>query len=225
MKTALIIGASRGIGMEFVRQYREDGWRVFATARNEDGLAALRELDAEALKLDVTRVESLSGLSWQLDGVELDVAVYNAGVNSERTTGLAPITKDEFDRVFHTNVLGAMQVAPLVLPFVEAAGGSFGFLSSRMGSVELMESNGSWLYRASKAAVNSVVKAVSLEAQRATCVAMHPGWVRTDMGGENADIDVETSVSGMRRVLARAPGERATHNGGFYNYDGTPFPW
>ncbi|VVE60298.1 short-chain dehydrogenase [Pandoraea anapnoica] len=225
MKTALIIGASRGIGMEFVRQYREDGWRVFATARNEDGLAALRALDAEALKLDVTRVESLSGLSWQLDGVELDVAVYNAGVNSERTTGLAPITKDEFDRVFHTNVLGAMQVAPLVLPFVEAAGGSFGFLSSRMGSVELMESNGSWLYRASKAAVNSVVKAVSLEAQRATCVAMHPGWVRTDMGGENADIDVETSVAGMRRVLARAPGERATHNGGFYNYDGTPFPW
>ncbi|AJC15774.1 SDR family oxidoreductase [Pandoraea sputorum] len=225
MKTALIIGASRGIGMEFVRQYRADGWRVFATARNEDGLAALRELDAEALKLDVTRVESLSGLSWQLDGVELDVAVYNAGVNSERTTGLAPITKDEFDRVFHTNVLGAMQVAPLVLPFVEAAGGSFGFLSSRMGSVELMESNGSWLYRASKAAVNSVVKAVSLEARRATCVAMHPGWVRTDMGGENADIDVETSVAGMRRVLARAPGERATHNGGFYNYDGTPFPW
>ncbi len=225
MKTALIIGASRGIGMEFVRQYRDDGWRVIGTARNDDGLAALRELGAEALKLDVTRVESLSGLPWQLDGVELDVAIYNAGVNSERTTGLAPITKEEFDRVFHTNVLGAMQVAPLVLPFVEDAGGAFGFLSSRMGSVALMESNGSWLYRASKAAVNSVVKAVSLEAQRATCVAMHPGWVRTDMGGENADIDVQTSVAGMRQVLARAPGQRATHNGGFYNYDGNALTW
>lgn len=225
MKTALIIGASRGIGMEFVRQYREDGWRVFATARSDDALAALRDLGAEALKLDVTRVESLSGLSWQLDGVSLDVAIYNAGVNSERTTGLASITKEEFDRVFHTNVLGAMQVAPLVLPFVEDAGGTFGFLSSRMGSVALMESNGSWLYRASKAAVNSVVKAVSLEAQRATCVAMHPGWVRTDMGGENADIDVQTSVAGMRDVLARAPGERATHNGGFYNYDGNALTW
>ncbi|MCI3207536.1 MULTISPECIES: SDR family oxidoreductase [Pandoraea] len=225
MKTALIIGASRGIGMEFVRQYREDGWQVFATARSDDALAALRELGAQALKLDVSRVESLSGLSWQLDGVELDVAIYNAGVNSERTTGLAPITQAEFDRVFHTNVLGAMQVAPLVLPFVEAAGGAFGFLSSRMGSVALMESNGSWLYRASKAAVNSVVKAVSLEAQRATCVAMHPGWVRTDMGGENADIDVQTSVTGMRRVLARAPGQRATHNGGFYNYDGNALTW
>ncbi|ODP32590.1 SDR family oxidoreductase [Pandoraea sp. ISTKB] len=225
MKTALIIGASRGIGMEFVRQYREDGWQVFATARSDDALAALRELGAQALKLDVSRVESLSGLSWQLDGVELDVAIYNAGVNSERTTGLAPITQAEFDHVFHTNVLGAMQVAPLVLPFVEAAGGTFGFLSSRMGSVALMESNGSWLYRASKAAVNSVVKAVSLEAQRATCVAMHPGWVRTDMGGENADIDVQTSVTGMRRVLARAPGERATHNGGFYNYDGNALTW
>ncbi|VVE64331.1 short chain dehydrogenase [Pandoraea captiosa] len=225
MKTALIIGASRGIGLEFVRQYREDGWRVFASARSDDALAALREVGAEALKLDVTRVESLSGLSWQLDGVELDVAVYNAGVNSVRTTGLAPITQPEFDRVFHTNVLGAMQVAPLVLPFVEAAGGAFGFLSSRMGSVALMDSNGSWLYRASKAAVNSVVKAVSLEAQRATCVAMHPGWVRTDMGGENADIDVHTSVAGMRSVLARASGERATYNGAFYNYDGNALTW
>ncbi|VVD73071.1 SDR family oxidoreductase [Pandoraea anhela] len=225
MKTALIIGASRGIGHEFVRQYREDGWRVFATARSDDGLAALREMNADALKLDVTRVESLSGLSWQLDGVELDVAIYNAGVNSARTTGLAPITKAEFDHVFHTNVLGAMQVAPLVLPFVEAAGGTFGFLSSRMGSIALMESNGSWLYRASKAAVNSVVRAVALEAQRATCVAMHPGWVRTDMGGEDADIDVQTSVRGMRRVLARAPGERATHHGGFYNYDGNALTW
>ncbi|MFJ2992127.1 SDR family oxidoreductase [Pandoraea sp. NPDC087047] len=225
MKTALIIGASRGIGMEFVRQYREDGWRVFATARSDDALAALRELGAEALKLDVTRVESLSGLPRQLDGVALDVAIYNAGVNSERTTGLAPITKEEFDRVFHTNVLGAMQIAPLVLPFVEGASGAFGFLSSRMGSVALMESNGSWLYRASKAAVNSVVKAASLEARRATCVAMHPGWVRTDMGGENADIDVQTSVAGMRAVLARAPGERATHNGGFYNYDGSALTW
>ncbi len=225
MKTALIIGASRGIGMEFVRQYRADGWRVFATARNDDGLAALRDLGAEPLKLDVTRVESLSGLSWQLDGVALDVALYNAGVNSERTTGLATITQAEFDRVFHTNVLGAMQAAPLVVPLVEAASGAFGFLSSRMGSVALMESNGSWLYRASKAAVNSVVKATSLEAQRATCVAMHPGWVRTDMGGENADIDAQTSVAGMRRVLARAPGERATHNGGFFNYDGAALAW
>ncbi|VVE86498.1 SDR family oxidoreductase [Pandoraea bronchicola] len=225
MKTALIIGASRGIGMEFVRQYREDGWHVFATARDDNGLSALRELGAEPLKLDVTRVESLSGLSWQLDGVALNVAVYNAGVNSDRTAGLAPVTKEAFDRVFHTNVLGAMQAAPLVLPFVEAAGGTFGFLSSRMGSIALMESNGSWLYRASKAAVNSVVKAVSLEAQRATCVAMHPGWVRTDMGGENADIDVQTSVTGMRRVLARAPGERATHNGGFFNYDGNALTW
>jgi NAD(P)-dependent dehydrogenase (short-subunit alcohol dehydrogenase family) len=225
MKTALILGASRGIGMEFVRQYREDGWRVIATARNENGLAALRELGAEPLKLDVTRIDSVSGLPWQLDGVALDVAVYNAGVNAERTTGLAPVSTEEFDRVFHTNVLGAMHTAPLVLPFVEAAGGTFGFLSSRMGSMALMDSNGSWLYRASKAAVNAVVKATSLEAQRATCVAMHPGWVRTDMGGDNADIDVHTSVAGMRRVFARAPGERATHNGGFYNYDGNALAW
>lgn len=225
MKTALIIGASRGIGLEFVRQYREDGWRVIGTARNDEGLAALRDLGAQPLKLDVTRIESVAGLTWQLDGEALDVAIYNAGVNSERTTGLAPITREEFDGVFHTNVLGAMQVAPLVLPVVEEAKGSCGFLSSRMGSVALMDSNGSWLYRASKAAVNSVGKAASLEAQQATCVAMHPGWVRTDMGGENADIDVQTSVAGMRRVLARAPGEHAAHNGGFFNYDGNALTW
>lgn len=225
MKTALIVGASRGIGLEFVRQYRDDGWRVIGTARSQDGLAALRELGAEALRLDVTRLESIAGLSWQLDGEELDVAVYNAGVRVERTKGLSPITREDFDRLFHTNVLGAMQAAPLILPFVEAAGGTFGFLSSKMGSLGLMEANNSWLYRASKAGLNAVVKAVSLEAQRAACVALHPGWVRTDMGGPEADIDVDVSVQGLRDVLARAAREREACNGGFFNYDGSAFPW
>lgn len=222
MKTALIVGASRGIGLEFVRQYRADGWRVIATARGDDGLALLREHGADVLKLDVTRIESIAGLSWQLDGEEIDTAIYNAGVRVDRTKGLAPVTRADFDRLMHTNVLGAMQAAPLILPFVEAAGGTFGFLSSKMGSVSLAEGNNSWLYRTSKAALNAVVKAVSLEAQRATCIALHPGWVRTDMGGPEADIDVDDSVRGLRRMLDGAPRER---NGHFFNYDGTEFSW
>lgn len=222
MRTALVIGASRGIGFEFVRQYRADGWRVIATARGEAALAALAELGAETIPLDVADAASVATLGWRLDGEALDVAIYNAGVNSERTPGLAIIDTAEFDRVMHTNVLGAMHVAPLVLPLVEPTGGSFGFLSSRMGSISLMDTPRSWLYRTSKAALNMVVKAVSLEARRATCVALHPGVVRTDMGGANADIGVETSVAGLRKLLDAPARER---NGRFYNYDGAELSW
>lgn len=222
MKTALVIGASRGIGLEFVKQYRADGWHVIATARSDEALETLKQLGAQAHKLDTTGTKAVAGLARKLDGEALDVAIYNAGVNSERTQGLATIDASEFDRVMHTNVLGAMQAAPLVLPLVEQAGGTFGFLSSRMGSLSLMDSNNSWLYRVSKAALNAVVKAVSLEARRATCVALHPGWVRTDMGGAGADISVQQSVSGLRQILTGAPRER---NGKFFNYDGAELSW
>ena len=92
MPTVLVVGASRGIGLEFVRQYRGDGWRVIATARREEDVAALRALGAEAHLLDVTDPGAVAGLGWKLDGETLDVAVYNAGVMSPRTQGAQPVT-------------------------------------------------------------------------------------------------------------------------------------
>jgi NAD(P)-dependent dehydrogenase (short-subunit alcohol dehydrogenase family) len=218
----LVIGASRGIGLEFVRQYRADGAAVVATARDEEGLARLQALGARALRLDVCDAASVAGLGWQIDGEVFDVAIVNAGVIGSRTTGLQSPEQDEFDRVMRTNVLGPMRVLPL-LGDALAPDARLAVLSSRMGSIGERAAAGSWLYRASKAAVNSVLKDASLVlAGRATCIAFHPGWVRTDMGGPGADLDVADSVAGMRRVLA---GVSRADTGRFFNFDGSPIAW
>ena len=222
MTRVLIIGASRGIGLELVRQYRAEGAAVTATARDEAGLERLRALGATALRLDVTDADSASGLAWQVDGARFDVAVINAGVSGTRTTGLQPPDEAEFDHVMHTNVLGPMRMVAQMAGAL-APGARVAVLSSRMGSISLRAAPNSWLYRASKAAVNSVLKDASLAlAGQAVCVAFHPGWVRTDMGGAGADIDVTESVAGIRRTLA---GLREADNGGFFNYDGQPLTW
>jgi NAD(P)-dependent dehydrogenase (short-subunit alcohol dehydrogenase family) len=218
----LIIGASRGIGLEFVRQYRAEGHQVTASARQDKDLASLRELGAVALLLDVADTVSASGLAWQIDGQRFDTVVLNAGVTGQRLPGITAPTEADFDLVMHTNVLGAMRVLPQ-LEGALAPAARVAVLSSRMGSMGLRTSASSSLYRASKAALNSVLKDVSITwAAQATCIAFHPGWVRTDMGGSGADIDTTTSVAGMRQVLA---GLTPADNGGFFNYDGAPLAW
>lgn len=219
---ALVVGASRGIGLEFVRQYRAAGAQVVATARSDAALAALGELGATALKLDVADTASASGLAWQIDGQQFDEVVIVAGVYGPRTAGLETPTEMDFDAVMHTNVLGPMRVMPQLVDAL-APGARLAVISSKMGSISLRAAAGGWLYRASKAAVNSVLKDASLVlAGKAVCISFHPGWVRTEMGGDGADIDVQTSVAGMRGVLARA---KAADNGCFFNYDGQPLGW
>lgn len=218
----LIIGASRGIGLEFVRQYRADGAKVTATARSDEALKALRELGATALALDVASTVSASGLAWQIDGSAFDVVLVCAGVYGPRTTGLQPPTEADFNAVMHANVLGPMRVIPQVVDAL-APGAKLAVLSSHMGAIGPRESTHGWLYRASKAALNSVLKDASLVlGDRATCVSFHPGWVRTDMGGAGADIEVADSVRGIRRTLA---GLTPADNGGFFKFDGTPLTW
>ena len=222
MTHVLIIGASRGIGLELVRQYRANGAAVTATARDDAGLERLRTQGATALRLDVVDAASASGLAWQVDGARFDVAIINAGVSGTRTTGLQPPDEAEFDHVMRTNVLGPMRMLAQIAEAL-APGARVAVLSSRMGSISLRAAPNSWLYRASKAAVNSVLKDASLAlAGQAVCVAFHPGWVRTDMGGANADIDVTESVTGIRRVIA---GLREADNGGFFNYNGQVLAW
>jgi NAD(P)-dependent dehydrogenase (short-subunit alcohol dehydrogenase family) len=219
---ALIIGASRGIGLEFVRQYRADGASVTATARSDDGLAAIRSLGATAIELDVGSAESASRLTWQLDGTAFDIVVYCAGVYGPRSVGLEPPTAAEFEQVMSANVLGPMRVLPSLADSL-APGARIALLSSRMGALEGRSGYQGWLYRASKAAANSVLKDVSqVFAGRCTCVSVHPGWVKTDMGGDGADLTPAQSVSDLRRVIASL---HSTDNGRFFNHDGATIAW
>ena len=218
----LVIGASRGIGLEFVRQYLADGANVVATARNDEGLQRLKALGAKALRLDVAQPASISGLAWLLDGEEIDIALYVAGVFPQGDA-LAPPTREKFDQAMHTNVLGAMQAIPQVAPLVEAARGGkgrFAFISSGMAKIDGVENSRGWVYRASKAALNMAVASAQHDYPKAILVALSPGWVQTDMGGSAAPLTTAQSVTAMRAALA---GLTSEHKGAFLDYDGSRF--
>ncbi len=217
MAQVLVIGASRGIGRELAQQYIDNGDRVIATVRRAEDKEELLALGATAVHLvDVGLTQSVSGLAWMLDGEKIDYAWYVAGVlDHQRSTN--PPTQLEFDRVMHTNVLGAMQVLPQVAPMVEAAGGKFAFISSSMAQIGHVDDDHSWLYRCSKAALNMAVAAASHGWPGVLLLTMDPGWVRTAMGGSDAPLSVAESVQGMRATLA---GASAADRGRLLHHDG-----
>jgi NAD(P)-dependent dehydrogenase (short-subunit alcohol dehydrogenase family) len=224
MPTVLVVGATRGIGLEFARQYASDGARVFATFRRPQDAEALRALGAKPLPLDALDPDSIAALGRQLDGQPIDIALLVAGVYDSDTTGLSPPSREQFDQVMRTNVLAPMQLIALLAGNLEAAQGKLAAISSRMGSIGLATDTNGWLYRASKAGLNSVVKSASIQlgARGVVCMALSPGWVRTDMGGPSAQLDVRDSVTAMRRVIAAA---NRSHNGRFLQYTGEQLEW
>ncbi|MBA3477612.1 MAG: SDR family oxidoreductase [Lautropia sp.] len=225
MPSALIIGASRGIGLEFARQYLAADWRVFGTFRGEADRIQLRDMGVQTLKLDVLDANDLAAASWQLDGENFDVVVMNAGVYGPRTSSIQkPPTLEEFDQVMRTNVLSSMRLMPLVSPLLTRPRGTLAFVSSRMGSIAETSASYGMLYRVSKAAVNMVGKLAHSDFAPLgiRVITLHPGWVRTDMGGPNADVDPADSVSGMRRVIGEP---MAYPGGGFFDYCGQSLAW
>lgn len=218
----LVVGASRGIGLELVRQSRGAAHSVWATARSTEGLAEVTAIGAKALTLDVTDEESCKSFADALGRQTFDEAWYVSGLLAGRLAAPNAPPQEDFDAVMRTNVLGAMRLLPTMASRL-SPGGKLVTLSSRMGSIGLRANGGAWLYRASKAAVNSVVKDMSLSmAGKGVCVALHPGWVKTDMGGAEADLDVAQSVSDMRATVAALTPQQ---NGGFFNHDGQPLAW
>jgi len=225
MKTVLLIGASRGIGFELASQYIADGWRVIATARSDEGLERLQSMGAQTLRVDVANPASNSGLAWQLDGEKVDLAIYVAGA-MDRNSASTPPTRESFDAVMHTNVMGAMQVIPQILPMVQESKGVIACISSIMGSQQETISGNAALYRVSKAALNMVVRCTQAEQPDVTVLAIHPGWVQTDMGGAQAPLTPEQSAISLRQTLNRILEQRdPTHRGAFLNHDGQSLPW
>ena len=215
----LIIGASRGIGLEFVRQYAHAGNSVIATARSDEGLGKITALGAKALRCDVAQPASVSGLAWQLDGEKIDLAIYVAGVWADGSAKTPP-TQELFDATMHANVLGAMQAIVQVAPLVEEAGGKFAFISSGMGSITEVESSMGWTYRVSKAALNMAVQSARFDYPKAYFMTLCPGWVRTDMGGAGASISAEESVSAMCKTISQV---RKSDANVFWHHDGRKY--
>jgi len=224
VSTCLIVGASRGIGRELARQYAADGDRVIATYRKQSDGAALGAFCARTVALDLLQGDYAAALDQALAKESLDLAIIVAGVAGPRFEHISAPGQADFDTVMRTNVLAAMQLIPMLADRLASSHGKLAVISSKMGSIGNTTSAYSWLYRASKAALNSVLKSASIElgSRGVVCMALHPGWVRTDMGGKGADLSVEQSVTSMRRVIAAA---NRSHNGRFLNYNGEQLEW
>ena len=219
-RKVLILGASRGIGRELARQYKQAGWHVIATARQAADVAALQAEVDRAFAIDVADPASASGLAWQLDGEKLDLVVHVAGI-MDRQPFSDLVTQERFDRIMHANVLGVLQTIPQVAPLF-VPGGVLGVIGSIMGSLERTVTSDAVLYRVSKAAVNMVVRSAQAQYPELTVVSLHPGWVRTDMGGAGAALDVKQSAEDLRRVLGAM---KPSHKGQYINHDGSTIPW
>ena len=222
-KTVLILGANRGLGLEFVKQYAADGFDVIATCRRPTEATELRRIGVRIEALDTATASSIDALAKKLADEPIDVMICNAGVYGPRSDGLTDMPTEDFDLVMRTNVLGPLRLTMAFADNVAKARGAMVFLTSRMGSISTMSSASGIAYRASKAALNAVVKAASLELGKrgVRVMALHPGWVRTDMGGPSATLTPTESIAGMRHVIEKA----SDLHGGFYDNTGATIPW
>ena len=228
MKTVLITGANRGIGLEFSRQYAMDGWRVLACSRNPSpGLEKLSAQHPERVKmhaLNVTDPEGIERLGQLLSEESIDLLINNAGIYPD-SGGFGHTDYEKWMQAFKVNTMAPLKMAEVFVRQVASSERkTIATLTSKMGSLSDNDSGGEYLYRTSKAAANMVTKSLSIDLKPSgiTAVALHPGWVKTDMGGPSALISVEKSVSGMRQVLARIT---SADSGKFIAYDGMEIPW
>lgn len=232
MKTALITGTNRGIGLEFVQQYVMDGWRVFACCRNLADAESLNRLAAQypdrltIYPLDVANHQQIEQLAQALSNQTIDLLINNAGVYPPQQGDV--FGKTDYAAWADTFAVNTMAPLKMAEAFIQQISTSelrtIITITSKMGSIVGNSGGGSYIYRSSKAAVNIVTKSLSIDlhSSRIIAVLLHPGWVRTDMGGPNGLISTEQSVTGMRRVISNLKFE---DSGKFYAFDGKIVPW
>ncbi|MDO9206171.1 SDR family oxidoreductase [Methylotenera sp.] len=224
----LITGANRGIGLEFTKQYAQDGWNVIACCRDPQSAAALQALanahaNIRIFSLDLADFAKIDALALQLKNESIDVLINNAGVYPDSSLGDAD--ENEWLDAFKINSIAPLKMASAFTSHM-AKGQlkKIATLSSKMGSVDDNTSGGSYIYRSTKTAVNMVMKSLSIDLKPygIAVVTLHPGWVQTDMGGSNALINTQTSVSGLRTVIEKL---NLSNTGKFIAYDGKEIAW
>jgi NAD(P)-dependent dehydrogenase (short-subunit alcohol dehydrogenase family) len=224
-KNALIIGASRGLGLGLVQRLHEDGWNITATVRNLHAADALRAVPGVRIeKLDMDDASQLAELSQALKGETWDLLFVNAGVKGPNDQSVDKVSPEDIGALFYTNAVAPIRLANHLKDQVRAQGGVIAFMSSVLGSVTMPDAPDLALYKASKAALNSMTSTFvsTLGDTALTVLSLHPGWVKTDMGGEGADLDVDTSTRGLVQQVNDYAGKGGHH---FVNYRGETIPW
>ena len=223
----MITGANRGLGLEFVRQYADNNWKVIATCRDPESAKDLYDIqgDKEILPLDVTDFEAIEQTSELLRSEKIDVLLNNAGVYDSDKNGLGKTNFDDWTKMLRINTIAPLKIVEsFISQVVSSKRKVIVSISSLLGSLSANDTGGQYAYRSSKSALNSVNKSLSIDLARKGIISIviSPGWARTDMGGPNAAVDPIDSVSGIRRVINNLKPE---DSGKFFNYDGSNIDW
>jgi NAD(P)-dependent dehydrogenase (short-subunit alcohol dehydrogenase family) len=231
VKTVLITGANRGLGLEFTRQLCEQKYRVIATCRNPLKAGFLQQLakaneQLSIHQLDVCDDQSIANLLTTLGDTAIDWLINNAGTVGEPGVTIGNIKRENFLHVTNVNCLGPLKVSEALLPNLQKSADKLVIaISSSLGNISSDQQGHAYAYRCSKAALNCGMRALAIDIANTgiKVMLMHPGWVRTDLGGPNADIDVELSVTGMLRVIET--NKTTCHAEMMYSYDGNIIAW
>ncbi len=227
MPTCLITGASRGIGLEFARQYAAAGWSVIATCRRPEAADALATVagDVQIHALDVTDFARVEQLARRLEGATIDLLINNAGIYGPRVVPYDFVDYGVWAEALRVNTMAPLKVSAVFSRHVaHSRGRLIVSVSTNMSSIAENTSGGSYIYRSSKAALNAVMKSLSIDlrGKEIIVVVVHPGWVRTDMGGSGATLDVHDAVAAMRELFQRLT---MKDSGRFFQSDGSELPW
>lgn len=226
-RTALVIGASRSIGLALVERLLDHGWDVVATVRSTPSADLRRVLDRAGDRLriehlDMTEPEQIGALAGRLDGTRLDLLLVNAGITNDDVP-VGEVSTPDFTDVMVTNALSPLRVVEGLGPLVVDTG-TIAIVSSRQGSISLNERGGHEVYRASKSALNQLVRSYAARHRddTRTLLLLHPGWVQTELGGPGAPLTVDESVTGLVDVLEQHAGDGGLQ---FLDHQGEVVPW
>ncbi|HSB85702.1 MAG TPA: SDR family oxidoreductase [Ilumatobacteraceae bacterium] len=231
MTTVVITGANRGLGLALAQQYVQRGWHVIAGCRKPADAAELADAGAEVVELDVGADDSLVAFAERIGQRPVDVLINNAGIDAralgadDAARGALVITPEQFLGVMNINVVGPLRLVQLLADNLRAAHGKVANISSQVGSFEVAKRIGrDAAYSTSKAALNmvSLKQSQAFREEGVTVLAFHPGWVRTDMGGQGADVDPADAAAGVARVIDSAT---IDDTGKFFRWDGSVHPW